>query len=394
MNKKVLFLFIVLLIIIVIESFIFYIVIEKEEISDSSSENKTLNDSASKFYEDNFSSIQGEIKPYWENVIVRLIHNGKIVGDISPNKEGEFEFKNLDNGTYGLLFIHKNETYIYNDEETEGKWYVNGTIMLKNIEFIKINSQGNPLEISFDLNNEKSDYAYRILKVSGDFAEERSITKYIGDAEPHRWMPEFWTIIIPENKTIFEMIDELKSEGHLDTVEPFIINHPALDEGLENKEFDYEECLNNPQQGPHVPGEVGVEFIQDITKEEVNNFLSQYNLSPEDIDFPNMVDFRIDFAGDEEGFKDYLNQNGFIKRDSRNPRYFLLRYNQDIKCNDAEKIFYLYPDVLIDKVFCFRNIDGVVNVLEGEENKWICELQKSILVRGANLNMIASVSAT
>lgn len=150
------------------------------------------------------------------------------------------------------------------------------------------------------------------------------------------------------------------------------------------------ECKDYTELGNYIHGEIIVEFTQDVTKEQVESLLSSYNLPSDQIEFPEMFDFRVDFEGDEEGFVDFLEQHEFIK--TSNPNIFEVRSFEYIKCEEAKKIFRSYPDIFIDYIHCFERVEGIVKVPEGEEDKWICELKKNDIVINANLNKLGSIA--
>jgi len=150
------------------------------------------------------------------------------------------------------------------------------------------------------------------------------------------------------------------------------------------------ECKDYTESGNYAPGEVIIEFTQDVTKEQAESLLSSYNLPSDQIEFPEMFDFRVDFEGNEEGFVDFLEQHEFIK--TGNPNIFEVRSFEYIKCEEAKRIFRSYPDISIDYIHCFERVEGIVKVLEGEEDKWICELKKNDIVINANLNKVGSIA--
>jgi len=152
-------------------------------------------------------------------------------------------------------------------------------------------------------------------------------------------------------------------------------------------------CLPNLQNGEYVSGEIIISFSQEASKEQVELLLGSYGLSSDKIRFPVAVDYRIDFTGNKEGFMNYLNERGFTRRYHRNQNLFLLRSCNngkcsDFKCEESNEIFYSYPNISIDKVYCFRHIRGIVDVPEGEEDKWACELEKSEIVTNVGFNGI------
>lgn len=185
-----------------------------------------------------------------------------------------------------------------------------------------------------------------------------------------------------ESKPI--VMEEIKNDGQDILVNMFNENFPE-------KYFNYSQCIKNPQGGEYKSGEILIDFVQDVTKEDIDELFSPYNLSSNEIRFPGRHDYRVDFSGNKEYFLDYLKGNGFSQRSSR--VYFLLSSNTSINCAKAKEIFYSYPNVTISTVYCIFNVWGVVKVPRGEENKWICELQKSNIVSNAGLNHITHASS-
>lgn len=157
---------------------------------------------------------------------------------------------------------------------------------------------------------------------------------------------------------------------------------------IPEKNFNYTHCIENPENGKYVQGQIIINFIQDVTKEQISELFDSYNLSLYDISYPRH-DYRVDFSGDKEAFEKYLINNGF-KRLIMGP-YFLLTSNESITCKKATDIFYSFPNVNIENVICLFHTWGTVDIPKGEEWKWICELQKWKLVRSAHLNLILSV---
>lgn len=157
-------------------------------------------------------------------------------------------------------------------------------------------------------------------------------------------------------------------------------------------ETNYFKCIFEFDFGRYVHGEIMVDFVQDVTKGEVDALLSSYGLSSYEIRYPISNDYRVDFTGDTKGFLEYLNQNGFTSQEHRNPRLFLFTAEESINCKIAKDIFYSYPDVSVTYTHCFGHVWGVVEVKKGTEKRWICKLRKSDIVKDTRLNGITSIN--
>jgi hypothetical protein len=153
----------------------------------------------------------------------------------------------------------------------------------------------------------------------------------------------------------------------------------------------YKDILESKFQS-HVSGEVMIDFVQDVTKEEVDTFLSSYHLSSDEINYPLINEYRVDFTGDTEGFLEYLNQSGFVRQPNRIPNYFIFIAKEGINCKMANDIFYSYPNVSVTKTYCFGHVWGIVKVKKGTEGMWICRLRKSEIVANTGFNGILTAS--
>lgn len=146
-------------------------------------------------------------------------------------------------------------------------------------------------------------------------------------------------------------------------------------------------CSEKPK---YKSGEIIVQFVEDVTKEEVDLLLSSYNLSSEGITFSSKITHRVDFKhiSDSNDFINYLKDNGFTKVDRPNV-HFLFTTNRSINYKRAREIIYSNPNgAIISNINCFDNVWGIVKVPEDEEKKWMAELEKNTVVKGAELNFL------
>ncbi|MCK5043579.1 hypothetical protein KAR52_01075 [Candidatus Pacearchaeota archaeon] len=156
-------------------------------------------------------------------------------------------------------------------------------------------------------------------------------------------------------------------------------------------EFKSLSCIFEDSFSKYVSGEVIIDFVQDTTKEEVDSLLSSYGLASNEIRYPAKNEYRIDFTGDEDGFLEYLNQNGFTREPHRIPSYYMFNAEGGINCKKATEIANNFPGVIVTNVYCFGHVWGVIDVRWGTERYWMCKLRKSDIVRDTDLNGIISM---
>jgi hypothetical protein len=151
-------------------------------------------------------------------------------------------------------------------------------------------------------------------------------------------------------------------------------------------------CTLQPEFQRYVEGEVMVDFVQDVTKEEVNEFLASYNFDEHEIRYPLRNEYRIDFVGDTEGFLEYLNQNGFTREYNRIPSYYIFEAEENVNCKRANEIAYSYTNTSVSRVYCFGHVWGVVHVEEGTEKYWLCRLRENDIVEDTHFNGIGTTN--
>jgi hypothetical protein len=329
--------------------------------------------------------LHGSVRPPFENVTVRLIQNGHIIKETQTDSLGSFRIENISDGKYGLLFVKDDKVYIYNDENTEGLWFVNDTVDLDVIEFLILNKT--PMKIKFDFDKEKSDYLNRILKI------DLTILPFKAHAFLNTEILGFYNYVefvrFSDRRTVFEMIPAFEGSHLVSKARPFLTPFVRIDAIRPPKSFNYSNCIENKPNYEYTPGQIRITFVSDATKAEVEDLLSSYNLSTHAIAFPLSRQYRVDLLGDQTGFISFVQSKGFVHVPGR---VFLVRSNSSIEYLDALDTFYSFPNATVHSLYLFDRIDGRVNVPKGMEWEWICELQRSNLVAGAYLDRIMHLS--
>ncbi len=147
-------------------------------------------------------------------------------------------------------------------------------------------------------------------------------------------------------------------------------------------------CYLEEGFGDYVKGEIIIDFVQDITKEEVDSFLLSYGFSSYEIRYPEKNEYRIDFIGDKNDFLEYLNQSGFTREYSRVPTTYIFEAKEGINCEGAKEIAHNYKNATVTNVYCFGHVGGVVKVRKGTEIYWVCKLRKNELIEDTHVNGI------
>lgn len=169
------------------------------------------------------ASIRGIVKPIEAGVRVRLIQNLSFVSETTTKFDGSYSFYNMPKGTYGLLFLKNNKTYIYNDLTNNG-W---------NIGNININELVEPSNDNYDFNFGEENQDYISDKFSVVF-ENNATEDYIGEViesynlsliRRFEWAHGIvsYEVRIPANKTVFEIMAQLNPLSYVKRTELDVI---------------------------------------------------------------------------------------------------------------------------------------------------------------------------
>jgi len=179
------------------------------------------------------------------------------------------------------------------------------------------------------------------------------------------------------------------------------LNDPDLGlEGhiVENIPLDIK-IVSNPSgnlPNDYVSGQVIVGFIDEVTKEEVDNFIQSYNLSWVS-HFPTMFSYwvKVLSGSPADHIAELKSSNIVLWAESRgNPKgeagsqYILIQFNSTATVATAKQLIDSFKNLEISSLNMASKW-GVVTVPAGTEQKWIDTFETKAIVKYAELNRIA-----
>ena len=161
-------------------------------------------------------SISGKVIGTDQTVKVRAIQNLSLVSETTTNSDGNYKISNLPEGKYGLLFVKKDAVYIYNDQ-INSRWYEQAETEINETIVVTSGKDSGDYNIDLGPTGEKPDYeAGIVLVLFKDDALQNNIETLITDYHcsiKYKFNPVNYSLNVPDNKTVFEIVRAFKSES-------------------------------------------------------------------------------------------------------------------------------------------------------------------------------------
>lgn len=178
------------------------------------------------------SIIAGTVFPHQEGIKVQLTQNYSLVGETATDGRGNYEFRDVPEGKYGLLFTWDEKVYVYNDTINRVIVEWNPVNMENRVVVVETVIPSFLILYNFNLSKESPDYVENNIGIT--FVNGTDIKQIEALLKKYQLQPitlpesitskslsrKYYGGIITMNESVLEIVVKLKQEKIIEWVYP------------------------------------------------------------------------------------------------------------------------------------------------------------------------------